>query len=71
MKKLQGDNITIVVIVLEAKKFIAKINKLHQRPVLGGWEDKFLKATMGKFEHIEVLQTLYNFMEPRLHILNS
>jgi hypothetical protein len=48
MKKLQGDNITIVVIVLEAKKFIAKINKLHQRPVLGGWEDKFPQSYNGK-----------------------
>ena len=37
MKKLQGDDITIVVIVLETKKFIAKINKLHQRPCSPRW----------------------------------
>ena len=40
-KKLQGDDITIVDIVPETKKFIAKTDKLPQRPVLGGWEGKF------------------------------
>ena len=35
-KKLQGDDITIVDIVPETKKFIAKIDKLQQRPILGG-----------------------------------
>jgi type IV secretory pathway VirB4 component len=43
-KKLQGDDVIIVDIVPETKKFIAKIDKLHQRPVLGGWEDKFLQS---------------------------
>jgi hypothetical protein len=43
-KTLQGDDVTIVDIVPDTKKFIAKIDKLHQRPVLGGWEDKFLQS---------------------------
>ena len=43
-KKLQGDDITIVDIVAETKKFIAKIDKLQQRPILGGWEDEFSQS---------------------------
>ena len=43
-KKLQGDDITIVDIVPKTKKFIAKIDKLQQRPVLGGWEDEFSQS---------------------------
>ena len=43
-KKLQGDDTTIVDIVPETKKFIAKIDKLQQRPILGGWEDKFSQS---------------------------
>ena len=39
-KKLQGDDIAIVDIVPETK-FIAKIDKLQQRRILGGLEDKF------------------------------
>ena len=43
-KKLQGDDITIVDIVPETKKLIAKLDKLHQRPIIGGWEDKFSQS---------------------------
>ena len=43
-KKLQGDDITIVDIVPETKKFITKIDKLQQRPILGGWEDRFSQS---------------------------
>ena len=42
-KKLQGDDITIVDIVPETK-FIAKIDKLQQRPILGRLEDKFSQS---------------------------
>ena len=49
-KKLQGD-ITIVDVIPETKKFIAKIDILQQRPIVGRWEASFHKAAMRKMKH--------------------
>ena len=43
-KKLQADDITIVDVVPETTKFIKKLQKLHEGPILGGWEETFKKA---------------------------
>ena len=43
-KRLQADDITIVDIVSETKKLLAKLDKLHQRQRIGGWEEKFSQS---------------------------
>ena len=40
-KRLQSDDITIVDIVPEAKKFLKKLEKLNDKELLGGWEETF------------------------------
>ena len=40
-KKLQGDDVTIVDIVPETNRFTTKLEKLNDRPLVGGWEEKF------------------------------
>jgi uncharacterized protein YnzC (UPF0291/DUF896 family) len=42
-KKLQSDTITIVDLQPELQKFVAKLETLKERPILGGWEEEFKK----------------------------
>lgn len=38
-KKLQADNIKIVDLVPETKKCMHQIERMHECPLLGGWEE--------------------------------